>query len=92
MHNRDIAVLSFICLGDKDATGDSDEFAMYAQGLENITKTKYDGVPHWGKQNWATGEELNAFYDFTGFLAFREMVDPGGVFLNEYTRERLSLL
>lgn len=50
MYQRDIAVLSFICLGTIDHTGDSSEFKMYASGLENLTKLNYDGVPHWGKQ------------------------------------------
>jgi L-gulonolactone oxidase len=91
MLNRDIAVLSFICLGDKDSTGSPVEFERYARGLENLTSEKYEGVPHWGKQNYATEEDLEKFYDFEGFKSFRKRLDEGGVFLNDYTRDRLGL-
>lgn len=50
VRGRDVAVLSMIVMGDKNHTAPSSLFALYAQGLENITSTKYEGVPHWGKK------------------------------------------
>jgi hypothetical protein len=50
VHGRDVAVLSMIVMGDKNKTAPASLFALYAQGLENITTTKYEGVPHWGKK------------------------------------------
>ena len=50
VRGRGVAVLSMIAMGDKDRTAPAELFALYAQGLENITKTKYQGVPHWGKK------------------------------------------
>ena len=92
MYQRDIAVPSFICLGTIEHTGDSDEFKMYARGLENLTKLNYDGVPHWGKQNWASHEDVAPFYEeMQGFNVFREKLDPRGIFLNNYTRTRLGV-
>jgi len=92
MYQRDIAVLSFICLGTQDHTGDPEEFERYASGLEGIASEKYNGVPHWGKQNYATHEDISAFYkDLDSFNAFRAKIDPNGIFLNEYTRTRLGI-
>jgi hypothetical protein len=62
---------------------------MYARRLEEITETQVRRVPHWGKQNWATGEELNAFSTSQLPRVQRES-GSGGVFINECTRERLS--
>jgi len=90
MYKRDIAVISFICLGSKEKTGSEVEFKRYASGLENITSSKYEGVPHWGKENWAEREDLGKVYDLDAFNNFRKTIDPNGIFMNEYLRARLQ--
>jgi hypothetical protein len=43
-------------------------------------------------QNWATHEDIAPFYqEMDDFNAFREKLDPRGIFLNDYTRVRLGL-
>lgn len=92
---RATAVISFIVMGDsKTETGDSVEFARYAQELERLCHEKYDGRPHWGKMNWATIDSVRPHYDaqsWETFLALRAEMDPKGIFLNDYLRERLGL-
>ena len=59
--------------------------------MERIATAKYEGVPHWGKQNWATAGDLASFYGDETYTAFEELraaMDPHGLFLNEYMRER----
>ena len=47
--NRSTAVFSSIVEGTSpEETGDPHEFALWAHTLENLTSTKYEGVPHWG--------------------------------------------
>ena len=50
---RDTAVMSFIVVGDEEASGDQGEFSMYAHGLQALTEKEYSGRPHWGKVNYA---------------------------------------
>ena len=53
--------------------------------------SKYNGVPHWGKKNWASREDLLPFYGqaaFDAFEALRAPLDPTGIFLNDYLRDR----
>ena len=92
MKGRDVAVLSMIVMGDQQATGSPKEFELYTKdGMERIATTKYDGVPHWGKQNWATADELAAVYGADAYVAFekvRAAMDPKGLFLNAYMRDR----
>jgi FAD/FMN-containing dehydrogenase len=88
---RATAVLSMIALGNKNMTAAPELFALYAHGLEEICATKYQGVPHWGKKNWATEEELVSFYGadaWNNFEELRSQIDPKGMFLNSYLRGR----
>lgn len=91
IRGRDIAVLSMVVMGDKDETGDASAFALYARGLEHICSTKYEGVPHWGKKNWANKTSLLPFYGEDAFQEFndvRQTMDPKGLMLNSYLTQR----
>ena len=92
MRNKDSAVISMIVTGDHEHTGSSEEFSMYAQGLEELTARKYKAIPHWGKQNWAKTEDLRKVFggeELGEFESMRKGLDPSDMFLNEYLRERL---
>lgn len=85
------AVISMIVLGTKDQTGDPTEFALYTQGLETICTQKYQGRPHWGKQNYATVSTIASTYpQFSAFNALRCALDPQGMFSNDYILQRLG--
>jgi len=92
---RDTAVISNIVMGpSKQEAGDIVEFARYAMELERLTVEKYGGRPHWGKKNWATRETLRQAYGddaWKKFLKFRQMMDPKGIFLNDYLLHRLPM-
>ena len=89
-YNRSTAVFSSIVQGvSPEQTGDPEEFALWAHALENLTSTKYAGVPHWGKMNYATSKDLKRLYPkFQDFLDLRAKLDPSGMFLNGYLRQR----
>ena len=83
---RDVAVMSMIVLGNKDHTGSPAEFERYARQME-IIAAKYNGVPHWGKQNWAQRKDIEGFYGkdtLNAFEKLRKEMDPHDIFLNEY--------
>jgi L-gulonolactone oxidase len=91
VRGRDVAVMSMIVMGDKNQTAPASLFALFAQGMENITTSSYNGVPHWGKKNWATASDLEAFYGedaLAAFESFRSVLDPTGMFLNDYLTTR----
>ena len=90
MAGRDTAVISVIVLGDESATGPYEEFHMFAKGLEDICQSKYQGRPHWGKVNYATTPYLEAAYgeSYQTFKAIMRRVDPAGMFVNDYIRQR----
>lgn len=91
VRGRDVAVLSMIVMGDKNETAPPLSFALYASGMEKICAERYEGVPHWGKKNWATKDALLPFYGKDAWDAFddvRRELDPAGVFLNEYLMDR----
>ena len=47
----------------------------------------YGGRPHWGKHHNCTAADLRSLYPrWDDFQRVRESLDPGGVFLNDYTR------
>lgn len=89
---RDSSVLSVIVLGDAETTGNPDEFKLYSSGLETLCAEKYDGRPHWGKVNYATTADIKKAYafddSFERFTAVMHLVDPKGMFVNDYLRER----
>ena len=89
-YNRSTAVFSSIVEGvSPEQTGDPEEFALWAHALENLTSTKYAGVPHWGKMNYAASKDLKRIYPkFEDFLKLRESLDPSDMFLNDYLRQR----
>jgi hypothetical protein len=64
---------------------------MYARGLEAIC-ARYDGRPHWGKQNWATAASLSATYArIDDFRRLRARLDPQCMFCNDYLVSRLGI-
>jgi len=85
------AVLSTIVQGHSEhETGDPGEFALFAKGMEKVT-AKYGGVPHWGKMNWATYEDVATRYErFQDFNKLRKRVDPTSMFMNEYLTRLLE--
>lgn len=91
MNGRNISVISMVVIGDQSHTANTHTFALYAKGLERITREKYDGVPHWGKKNWANESTLTPFYTTSHFDTFnrvREAMDPEGRLLNSYLTQR----
>ena len=52
----------------------------------------HHGRPHWGKLHSHTARELaDAYPQWGQFLALRERLDPGGLFLNDYLSGLLGL-
>ncbi len=55
------------------------------QELEQLTLQKYDGRPHWGKNTVAAFEGVSKAYPrWDEFVAFKQKMDPGGVFVNAF--------
>ena len=91
MYERNIGVISMIVFGNATYGGDITEFEMYGHGLENIAK-KYNGRPHWGKQNYIDSIYLKSVYpQFDEFCEFRKIFDPINMFINDYLTERLDV-
>ena len=92
MYQRATSVISFIVQGDKNVTGSPSEFAMYAQGLEELCQIKYQGRPHWGKVNYADKSYVESIYpqSFSEFTRLRRRLDPQGMFTNAYLEQRLG--
>jgi len=91
MYQRDIAVISFICLGNEFETGDPREFSMYAHGLADIAK-KYGGRPHWGKVQYEDSQQLRQLYPmFDSFVDIRNQLDPDRMFVNDYLEQILGV-
>ena len=90
-YQRNIAVISNIVLGTTEVAGPQDEFALFGKELERIA-SKYGGRPHWGKMNWATAADLRPQYPkFEEFKSMRDVLDPQGIFVNDYLRRVLGL-
>jgi L-gulonolactone oxidase len=65
-------------------------FESYFRGVEQIM-SGYGGRPHWGKRHYLTAEQLKDRYpEWDTFHGVRERLDPGGVFVNDYTRRVLG--
>lgn len=63
----------------------------YFSAVENIM-TRHGGRPHWGKMHTRDAEYFVAQYPrFGDFLALRERLDPGGLFLNPHLRRILGV-
>ena len=96
MQGRDTAVISVIVLGDAVKSGDQRDFELYASGLQNICQTHYSGRPHWGKVNFVdeyTPKYLSSIAYPKTMSIFKEIaqrLDPAGVLVNEYLKERLG--
>jgi L-gulonolactone oxidase len=91
MHGRDTGVVSFITLGNHSITGPPAVFEHYAKQLEQDGRD-LTGRFHWGKMNWATTKDVRAGWGEAAldtFLAVQQELDPTGVFLNQYLKERL---
>ena len=65
-------------------------FESFFRGVEEIMDS-YGGRPHWGKRPYQTAATLSERYpEWDAFQAVRARLDPGGVFLNDYTRRVLG--
>jgi FAD/FMN-containing dehydrogenase len=90
MYKRCTAVISFIAIDNQE------EFAMYAQGLEALCESKYQGRVHWGKVNYANSSSISKSYvsgavnTFDLFNEQRKRCDPSKTFMNSYLRQRLE--
>ncbi len=61
-------------------------YQAYFRHIEEIFK-RYNGRPHWGKIHTRTAEELATLYPrWQDFRRIRAMLDPRGMFLNDYLR------
>jgi L-gulonolactone oxidase len=66
------------------------EFESFFRGFEEIMDS-YGGRPHWGKRHYQTAATLRERYpQWDRFQAVRARLDPGGVFVNDYTRRVLG--
>lgn len=67
------------------------EFELYSRGLETLCEDKYAGRAHWGKVNYLDSHAVENLYGegFKSFSKVREVIDPTGVFMNEYLTTRL---
>jgi len=84
------AVISFIVEGSREATGDPAVFELLSRRLEKLTSQEFEGVPHWGKQNYATYADLAKRYPkLPDFDALRRRMDPHNLFLNDYLKARI---
>jgi len=93
MHGRQTGVVSFIALGNHTVTAAPSVFAAYARQLE-ATAASQRGRWHWGKMNWATAADTRRQYPaeaLAAFLEVRAALDPEGLFLDDYLRQRLPL-
>ena len=60
------------------------EYKAYFQHMEEILQ-HYDGRPHWGKMHTMNAASLARLYPrWHDFRRVRAMLDPQGLFLNEY--------
>ena len=91
-HGRANAVISFVAQGlSESESAPPNVFARYAEALESIAMGTFEGRPHWGKMNWASGVALRTAYgnaSIDSFRSLRRELDPKGMFLNEYLRDR----
>jgi FAD/FMN-containing dehydrogenase len=60
------------------------EYEPYFAAMEQIFRAK-DGRPHWGKLHTQRADTLSELYPrWNDFHRVRDMVDPAGIFLNDY--------
>lgn len=90
-YGRNTSVMSFIALGEADGS-EIDEFYLYSKGLEDLTESKYNSRPHWGKVNYATADYLRHAYgeNYNIFEKKMKEMDPNRMFLNEYLDSRFD--
>jgi L-gulono-1,4-lactone dehydrogenase len=66
------------------------EFETFFRATEAIMN-EYGGRPHWGKRHYQSAATLHERYpDWDRFQRVRDQVDPGRVFVNDYTRRVLG--
>lgn len=91
MNGQDIGVVSVITLGTANRTGPFSVFHQYADTLASLARP-LGGRWHWGKWNDATAQDTARVYPAAAVEAFeavRRELDPRGLLLNYYLRERL---
>lgn len=66
-------------------------YEAYFRAVEEIFQ-RYDGRPHWGKMHTLRAASVAARYPrWQDFLRVRAMLDPNGVFLNDYLSALLGV-
>lgn len=66
------------------------QMEIFGKALENISYNQGLGRPHFGKVNNANASYLALRYPQHGaFVQLRDEVDPRGIFMNDYLRQRL---
>jgi FAD-linked oxidoreductase len=67
-------------------------YRSYFHHIEKIFK-RYQGRPHWGKMHSRTADEFAELYPrWSDFQRMRAMLDPQGMFLNDYLRNLFDAL
>ena len=85
--NRDSCYIEILCHG---ATRD---FQPFFQRMEQLIRSRFDGLPHWGKLYWETGDLKDAYgADMDAFLQVRERWDPERLFLNDFLADEVFQL
>lgn len=65
-------------------------YEEYFRDMEAIMQ-KFEGRPHWGKMHTLGKEELlNRYPKLSDFLAIRKVLEPEGMFLNDYLKNMME--
>lgn len=86
---RDTAYISIEYLLNKKGKRSPLNYDVY-QEIEQMLLYKYEGRPHWGKNNYPIFvDSVNRFPKWDAFIAAKSELDPGGIFTNAFW-ERVS--
>jgi len=92
MHGRDTAVLSFIAV---QAEGSTQQFELYAGGLQALCEERFHGRPHWGKVSYVDSNTktylASAYPGMQEFLSLARALDRPRRFSNSFLHDRLGL-
>mmetsp|Transcript_175124 Transcript_175124/g.561613 ORF Transcript_175124/g.561613 Transcript_175124/m.561613 type:complete len:683 (+) Transcript_175124:38-2086(+) len=66
------------------------QYDTFGRKWEQIVYSVGGGRPHWGKENHANSTYLETVYPkFAAFVDLTKELDPHGMFMNQYLRQRL---
>lgn len=92
MQGRATAVLSFIAV---QAEGSTQQFELFASGLQSLCEAKFQGRPHWGKVSYVDANTrtylASAYVGMRDFLQQARASDPEGRFSNSFLKDRIGL-